>query len=149
MSAREKLVAHPLKLELLEKIYSNPEYYAGYVTRRVIGNLSLNGTAPAEQNHSSIVRFNGELMLGSICDHLKALCERQQQLCNRENDIETDYMIKAQYYKCRLDGEYGQQEYMARQVLSQKPLLDYFIKQLKSSHGLQSSFDETSMSHNI
>ena len=149
LEASAKLVEHPLKLELLQKIYTNPEYYAGYVTRKIVGNLSLNGTVSAEQNHSSIVRFNGDMMLGSICDHIKALCERQQQLCNKENDFENDYVIKSSCYKSMLDGEYGQQEYVARQILSQKPLKDYFIKQLQSSQVLQSSFDELSMSHNI
>ena len=58
-SAASLLIGHPHKLELLQKIYNNLEYYGGYVTRRIIGNLSLNGSTPAEQNHSSIVAFNG------------------------------------------------------------------------------------------
>ena len=78
--ASDLILAHPLKLEILQDIHSQPEYYAGYVTRNVVGNLSLNGTAHAEQNHSSIVSFNGEALIGFILDHLKALMERKKQL---------------------------------------------------------------------
>ena len=91
-SAASLLIGHPHKLELLQKIYNNPGYYGGYVTRRIIGNLSLNGSTPTEQNHSSIVAFNGEVMLGTIIAHVKSLLERQQQLSNKENDFESDYM---------------------------------------------------------
>ena len=62
-SASELLVELPTKLELLKKIYSNPTYYAGYVTRKIVGNLSCNGSTPAEQNHASIVSFKGEKCL--------------------------------------------------------------------------------------
>ena len=58
-STASLLIGHPHKLELLQNIYNNPEYYGGYVTQRIIGNLCLNGSTPAEQNHSSIVAFNG------------------------------------------------------------------------------------------
>ena len=47
LSASELLVGLPSKLELLNKIHSNPNYYAGYVTRKIVGNLSCNGSTPA------------------------------------------------------------------------------------------------------
>ena len=143
------LDTHPLKLELLQKIYSNPNYYAGYVTRTIVGNLNLNGTVHAEQNHSSIVNYNGDMIVGNICKHLKSLCERQQQICNKENDYETDHRIRSECYKPILDGELARQEFNARQILSRKPHSDYFVKQLKSAQTLQSTFDEGSLTHSI
>ena len=74
-----------MKLKKLQDIHENSEYYAGYVTRKIIGNLSINGTVPSEQNHASIAPHNGETMIGSILDHLESLLRRQQQLCNKEN----------------------------------------------------------------
>ena len=149
LAASEKLAAHPLKLELLQGIYTNPNYYAGYVTRGIVGNLSLNGTAPAEQNHASIVAHNGMTMLGSICDHIKALCERQQMLCNKENDLETDYLVRCNHYRPELEGEFGYEETIARKALSQVPHQNFFVKQLKSSQLLQKEYVIESSSHHV
>ena len=74
-----------------------------------------------QQNHSSIVAFNGDTMLGSICDHLKSLIERQQQICNKENDYETDHLIRSNHYKPTLDGEMAYEEVIARQALASVP----------------------------
>ena len=143
------LQAHPLKLELLEKIHSDPQYYAGYVTREIVGNLHINGTAPAEQNHASIVAFNGNGMLGSIMDHLKALCERQQQLCNKENNVETEDLIRSNYYKPTLDGEMAVEDINARRALSSYPHKQFYILQTKSSDNLQSLYDHDTSSHMV
>ena len=96
--ASNLISGHPLKLELLQQIHSDPNYYAGYVTREIVGNLQLNGTAHAEQNHSSIVSHNGDMIVGNICNHLKSLCERQQQLCNKEDAFETDHIVRSVCY---------------------------------------------------
>ena len=136
-----------MKLELLQKIYSDPDYFAGYVTHKIVGNLSLNGTVHAEQNHSSIVRHLGDIMLGSILDHLKSLMERQQQLCNKENEYETDHLIRANHYRPTLDREMGYEELIAVKCLSMTPFKNYFIKQLKSSEALQKSFDDEMGAH--
>ena len=138
-----------MKLELLQEIHGNPEYYSGYVTREVIGNLNLNGTAHAEQNHSSIVSFNGDSLLGSILDHLKSLMERQQHICNKENDLETDNLIRTNHYTPTLDRDMGYEECAAKQSLSQVPHKEYFVKQLKRSELLQMSFDNEISSHMV
>ena len=104
-------------MELLQKIYNNLEYYGGYVTRRIIGNLSLNSSTPAEQNHSSIVAFNGEVMLGTIIVHVKSLLERQQQLSNKEKGFKSDYIVRSHRYKPVLDGEFACEEIKARKVI--------------------------------
>ena len=147
--ASNKLIGHPVRLDLLRKIHADPDYYAGYVTRKIVGNLSCNGTAPSEQNHASIVACNGNNMLGSICEHLKALCERQQQICNKENDYETDHLIRTNHYKPTLDGEMACEELVAKQALSDVPHRNYFVKQLKSSESLQSLFDDRTQCYKV
>ena len=42
------------KNEKLDGIYNHPSYYAGYFLFNITGNLKCHGSAPAEQNHSSI-----------------------------------------------------------------------------------------------
>jgi len=147
--AKELITEHPLKLELLNKIHSNPDYYAGYVTRDIIGNLGLNGTSHAEQNHSSIVRCCGEYMLGSVLNHLKLLMERQQQICNKENNYESDHVVRSNHYRPTLDGEMGFQEKIAFKALSPIAFESYFVKQLKSSELLQSAYDDDLLAHRV
>ena len=117
-NASELFVESLTKLELLKKIYSNPTYYARYVTQKVVGNLSCNGSTPAEQNHASIVSFKGENMLTSVCEHIKYLLERQQQLSNKENGKEIEAIVRQHRYNPQLEGEMANDEVIARGVLS-------------------------------
>ena len=43
--------------------------------------------------------------------------ERQQQICNKENDHENDDLISSNHYRPTLDGEMGYEELSARQSL--------------------------------
>ena len=148
-SASELLVELPTKLELLNKIHNNPSYYAGYVTRKIVGNLSCNGSTPAEQSHTSIVSFKGEHMLTSVCEHIKSLLERQQQLSNKDNEKETEYVVRSHRYTPELEGVMAQEETIARGVLSQVPHKKYYIEQLKKSELLQCQFDAETMKHRV
>ena len=112
-SASELLVELPTKLELLNKIHNNPSYYAGYVTRKIVGSLSCNGSTLAEQNPASIVSFKGENMLTSVYEYIKSLLERQQQLSNKENEKETEYIVRSHIYTPELEGETAQEETIA------------------------------------
>ena len=75
-SASELLVELRTKLELLNKIYGNPIYYAGYVTRKIVGNLSRNGSKLVEQDHASIVSFKDETMLTSVYEHITSFARK-------------------------------------------------------------------------
>ena len=103
LSASELLVEIPTNLELLNKIHNNQSYHAGYVTRQIVGNLRCNGSTPAEQNHVSIVSFKGENMLISVCKHIESLIERQQQLSNKENEKDTEYIVQWHRYTPELE----------------------------------------------
>ena len=117
-SASELLVELPTKLELLNKIHSNTTYYGGYVTQKIIGNLSCNGSTPVEQNHASIVSFKGGNMLTFVCEHIKTLLERQQQLSNKVNEEEAEHIVRSYRYNPQLDGEIAQEEKIAKGVIS-------------------------------
>ena len=75
--ASELLVESPTKLELVQKTHVNPVYYTGCVTRKKGGNLSYNRSTPVEQNYLSIVSFNGDIILSSVCQHMKYLLENK------------------------------------------------------------------------
>ena len=120
--AKSQLITFPRKLEILNNIYINPNYYAVYVTSNIVANLNLNGTVSAEQNHASIVKHNGQQMLGLVCNHLKSLVERQQNISNKENAYETEFLIKSYRYQPSLDGDMAFKELCAVKVLGSKPL---------------------------
>ena len=78
-SARVKLINLPLQLELLDKIYNNPEYYSGYYIRTLPCNLRRKGDVPAEQNHASNVAHLGNGASWSMMKQVQNGLERQQQ----------------------------------------------------------------------
>ena len=47
-SIAEKLQSDPAKLAKLDKIKSNPSYYAGYYLKKIGGHIEVNGSVPAE-----------------------------------------------------------------------------------------------------
>ena len=86
--ARMKIHNYPDKVELLDRIYSNPTYYSGYVLKGIVGNLNVHGSSMAEINHSSVVAHLGPGGMMSIMDHVTKLLERQQHLYNKERTCE-------------------------------------------------------------
>ena len=75
--------------------------------------------------------------------------ERQQQICNKENDYETDNLIRSNHYTPTLDREMGYEELVAKQSLSSVPHKMFFVKQLKSSESLQITYDDVTLSHKV
>ena len=57
--ARKLISTEPTKVEKLDAIYKNPEYYSGYFLRKIPCNMKLRGSTPAEQNHASIIAMIG------------------------------------------------------------------------------------------
>ena len=91
IQAKEHVVNYPRKMELLQSIYDNPKYYAGYTIREIDGNLGLNGSTMAEVNHSSVVAHLGPGGLMSILCHVTKLLQRQQQLYNKSRDKKLEH----------------------------------------------------------
>lgn len=59
-AARVELSSDLSKLQKLDEIYNNPSYYAGWKLREIKGNLGIQGSVAAEQNHASVVAFLGK-----------------------------------------------------------------------------------------
>ena len=76
------------KLEKLQEIYDRPAYYAGYYVKKIPGNLNVNGSAPSEANHFSIIAHFG----GTSMFHLRNLMERQQYLINKDTTIPDNFL---------------------------------------------------------
>ena len=91
--ASKSLSDCPDNLQLLNDIYSKPEYYAGYHTRKIKCNLNLNGSTVAEINHSSVVSHLSSGGLMTIMDQLSQLLMRQQHIYNKERDMETSAIV--------------------------------------------------------
>ena len=75
---------YPIRKELLDSIYLDPVYYAGYYIRPTKCNLNVLDSTPAEQNHSSIVAFSGNSAFWNIATQFKRLLSRQQMLHKRK-----------------------------------------------------------------
>jgi hypothetical protein len=57
----------PHLVTYIDKIHQNPSYYAGYFLKFTVGGaLGKNGSSGAEQNHSSIVVYNGKEQIGAL-----------------------------------------------------------------------------------
>ena len=77
-NARLLLANKPKDMSLLDKIYGDPIYYAGYYVRTLFLNLGRLGSTPAEENHSSNVRHMGKGAHWCIAEEVSHLMEKHQ-----------------------------------------------------------------------
>ena len=75
-NARLLIANHPTKVDKLDAIFNNPSYYAGYYLNNIKCHLDLKGSAPAEQNHSSIISYFGDGASWTIMEHIHRLLQR-------------------------------------------------------------------------
>jgi len=128
----------PDKMIFLDTIYSKPSYYAGYFLRSVEGNLKLNGSVPAEQNHASTVAYLGEGGKLSICQHFSELMLRQQNHTKVKKAEEDDLYVKSYKYISKRDGQFGIDEVIARKSFSSYAFNILFQGIIEGSLWLQS-----------
>ena len=146
--AAAKLQQYPRKLELLKEIYNNPRYYSGFYTKDIVGNLNLYGTAPAEQNHSSITAHLGKGASWDIWEQLKNLCERHQFHCDKEAKHEAKLTVISHKYRSTFDSPYADEDVLAKQTLSAYAY-EKWKTALKFSFRLQSELQEDGITYNI
>ena len=85
-TAKKIIKANPKKVEILEDIYNNPEYYAGYFLKSVPGHLGKQGDSHAEQNHSSVVAYLGNGGSMRVAQQVCELIDRhKEQIKKRKN----------------------------------------------------------------
>ena len=136
------------KIELLNDIYKNPKYYSGYYIKNIVGNLSLLGSVPAEQNHSSIVAFLGKGAMWDIWEHLKNLCERHQVHCDYESREEAKLTVSSHKFQSSFDDEIAHEDVKAKQALAGYPY-KLFYESIKKSMRLQMKLDSDKVTHLI
>jgi hypothetical protein len=59
IGAMEFVMEDPLQASYMEKIFNNPDYNMGSYFCQIEGNFNMMGSAPAEQNDSSICNHLG------------------------------------------------------------------------------------------
>jgi hypothetical protein len=73
----------------IDEIHHNPSYYAGYFLKFIVGGaLGKNGSSGAEQNHSSVVSYNGKGVNWCIADQLHHLILRCQNQSKSKDEFE-------------------------------------------------------------
>jgi len=87
--------SRPCHIEYLEAIHQNPTRYGGYVRRNIPGNMEMNGSVSAEQNHSSITQRIGSGGLVPLTENIMKLLQRQADII-RDEEVES-----MKYYKLR------------------------------------------------
>jgi hypothetical protein len=70
-SAKKHLLHDAEKYSALEKIHGNPSHFAGWYLKTIEGNLFLNGSVPAKQNHSSVATHLGAGASWSVVEQVK------------------------------------------------------------------------------
>jgi hypothetical protein len=94
------------KTAYLLKVYENPRYYAGWWLKTHEGHLNLQGSVPAEQNHSSIKAHLGNgAMSWSVADHARRLMKRQSRLTTKRRIKEAKHFHNVRFYQSSALGQ--------------------------------------------
>jgi hypothetical protein len=106
-SAKQHLLGNAEKFLALEQIYKDPSHYAGWFLKNIEGNLLLNGSIPADQNHFSDAAHLGRGGSWSVAEHVTKLLECQTHLSTKRCQIKQQAYVGALRYKskhCNQDG---------------------------------------------
>ena len=136
------------EIKYFERNYDNPQYYAGYYTRDMIGNLRLNGMVAAEQNHSSITSMLGKGAMWDIWEQLRRLCERHQLHCDIECRDESKHTVSTHRYRSPLQNELAEHDVAAKKALAAYPY-GMFYKSLKMTEMLQAELQSDNVTYHI
>ena len=136
-SASTLLENMPLKQEKLDDIYNRASYYAGYYLCNITGNLNCHGSAPAEQNHSSVNAHFGESGAWTIIFQINKLMERQNYFINKDTTKHDNLFMIQHKYESEFNGDLSIQDTAARQSLSQYAYENLWLKVLKRKDKFQ------------
>ena len=120
-SAFSQLQGYAKQMGILQTIYNNPKYYAGYVTYQIPGNLGIRGSSGAERNHSSIIAYNGCGATWEIAEQIQSLFDRQQNQQKIRKAAEEKYYAKWHNYENNNEsGELKTSDEEAKKYLTEK-----------------------------
>ena len=132
----------PAMRSKLDVYYFQPERYGGYYLRGMEENLGLNGDAPAEQNHSSVIAHLGEGASWQIAEQVSKLLRRQQELGKQLNERQALENARSHRYKSRFKQQAGVDDVLGKKCLSLKVYNRFITATLKPSTKLQVKTDQ-------
>ena len=144
----EVLKDDPAKIRKLDKIKDNPSYCAGCYLKKIKGNLDLNGSAPAEQNHSSVIAFLGKGHSDwSIMAHTGALMKRQAEHSKQHKRQEDKLHAQSLKYKSKMVGQQGVDDQIAKKCLSMYAYKELYAYAARYSANFQKYYDNLGNCH--
>ncbi len=141
-SAKTHLLRDAEKFSHLEEIYNNPSHYAGWFLRTVEGNLLLNGSVPAEQNHSSVAAHLGGGASWSVVEQVSKLLSRQTHLSSKRRQQESQAYVRHLKYKSKHIDQAAADDEDAKKQLSHWAYTRLFVVEYEASCRLQYQADE-------
>ena len=117
-AARVELSSDLSKLQKLDEIYNNPSYYAGWKLREIKGNLGIQGSVAAEQNHASVVAFLGKGASWCISRQVSKLIQRNLQQEKERHKIASSYRVQVDAYTSDFHGDFAKIDERAKTILS-------------------------------
>jgi hypothetical protein len=135
-NAMEVIADDPIKASYVEKIYENPQYYSGHFLRTIPGNLKMMGSAPAEQNHSSVAAHLGKGANWTIPEHVRQLIERQNTLEKSIHHHDNKLYTSSLNFRSELIGQEKRNEEAAKKHLTKFAYSTLFIRSRDSSKEL-------------
>jgi hypothetical protein len=126
--AMETARSDPLKASYIEKIFNNPQYYAGYYLKEIDGNLQMMGSAPAEQNHSSICSHLGNGANWTVSENIRQLIERQQTLEKSAAHVDNKLYTSNLNFRSLLIGKDKKNEELAKRNLTKYAFEQLFTR---------------------
>jgi hypothetical protein len=141
-SAKTHLLSDAEKFSSLEEIYNNPSHYAGWFLKKIEGNLFLNGSVPAEQNHSSVAAHLGSGASWSVVEQVSKLLSRQTHLSSKRRQEESQAYVCHLKYKSKLPDKAGADDEEAKKQLSFFAYRKLFVVEYEASRRLQYQADD-------
>jgi hypothetical protein len=136
-SAKTFLLHNADKFSALERIYKNPSYFAGWYLKKIVGNLFLHGSVPAEQNHSSVAAHLGRGASWSVVEQVSRLLSRQTHLTSKRRHKDSKAYVGSLKYKSRLQDQAALDDETAKKKLSEYAYNKLWLVENKTSSRLQ------------
>jgi hypothetical protein len=136
-SAKKHLLHDAEKYSALEDIYNNHTHFAGWYLRKIEGNLHLNGSVPAEQNHASVAAHLGSGASWSVVEHVVMLHKRQVHLTQIRRTKDIKSYVGTVKYKSSLRDQAGYDDEAAKKQLSRWAYKCLFQVEFERSRKLQ------------
>jgi hypothetical protein len=136
-SAKRLLLHDAEKYSALEAIYKKPSHFAGWFLRNIEGNLFVNGSVPAEQNHSSVAAHLGAGASWSVVEHVVKLHERQIHLTGVRRQADQKSFVSTGKYKSKYRDQPGHDDETAKKQFSRWAYKHLYHPEFLASRRLQ------------